>query len=199
MDTRPAFDVDPILRRIAAGEREAFADIVRQFQRPLFGFLGRMGLAPALADELAQETFVRAWRGLDGYRPARGAFSTWLYTIARNLAVDALARHGRDDRGSPDAIVVDRFADGRDDADAVPEDGDAPAERFEQRDAQRRLHAALRRLPVADRAVIALFYLAERDLADVARIEGTTVGAIKVRLHRARQRLRALMEHDDER
>ena len=63
MEREHAFDIEQILSRIAAGDRQAFAGIVERFQRPLYGFLGRMGLGQSQADELAQETFLRAWRG----------------------------------------------------------------------------------------------------------------------------------------
>ena len=72
--------------RAAAGERDAYAALVRRFQRPLFAFLGRMGLRQAEAEELAQDTFIRAWQHLPSYRAEAGAFSTWLFTIAANLS-----------------------------------------------------------------------------------------------------------------
>jgi RNA polymerase sigma-70 factor (ECF subfamily) len=58
-------DIEPVLKRIAAGDRQAFADVVRHYQPPLFGFLGRMGLDQSHAEELAQEAFLRAWMNLD--------------------------------------------------------------------------------------------------------------------------------------
>ena len=85
-------DITAVIERIRAGERSAFAELLHRFQRPLFGFLGRMGLAQGPAEEVAQETFLRAWRSLGDYDPQRGEFSTWLFTLARNLAINELTR-----------------------------------------------------------------------------------------------------------
>ncbi len=85
-------DIKALLQRIEGGERSAFAPVVEYFQSPLFGYLGRMGLHQEQAEEIAQETFLRAWSRLSDYDPARAEFSTWLFTIARNLALHELSR-----------------------------------------------------------------------------------------------------------
>ena len=84
-------NITEILRQINAGDSHAFAAVVTHYQRPLFGFMGRMGLSQDLAEEIAQETFLRAWRNLGQYDPRRGQFSTWLYTIAKNLTLNELS------------------------------------------------------------------------------------------------------------
>lgn len=85
-------DIQVILRRIRQGDHPAFALLIRHFQQPLFGYLGRMGLTQSVAEEIAQETFLRVWQRLNDYNPARAEFSTWLFTIARNLALHELER-----------------------------------------------------------------------------------------------------------
>ncbi len=185
MHRKLALDIDSILQRISVGDAQAFAMIVDRYQGPLFGYLGRLGLAQVLAEELAQETFLRAWRGLGSYRPERAAFSTWLFTIARNLAIDELKSLAQ----RPEIAGCDPLPD--------PASDDAqPLELLQAAQEQRRLRSALRQLPMADRSALALVYNHELDLAQVARIEDCTPGAIKVRLHRARQRLRELMEQE---
>lgn len=84
--------IQGILHRIAAGEQLAFAELVDMYQRPLFGFLGRLGMNQAQAEDIAQETFLRAWTHLHSYQPERAQFVTWLFTIARNLAYNTLQR-----------------------------------------------------------------------------------------------------------
>ena len=187
MGPEPAFDIEQILRRIAAGDRQAFAGIVERFQRPLFGFLGRLGMHQAQADELAQETFLRAWRGLGTYQPGKAAFSTWLFAIARHLALDELTRQAR----RPDLATGDPLPE-------VASDDPQPPALLARAQEHRRVHAALGRLPLADRSALALFHIEGLGLAEVARIENCTEGALKVRLHRARLRLRALLENDDD-
>lgn len=180
--------VAPLVARAAAGDRSAYAALVRQFQRPLFAFLGRMGLRQAEAEELAQEAFIRAWQHLPHYRAETAAFSTWLFTIARRLALNALDRadHQRLHTGHPAA---------EDDSAACDTPG--PAQALQSRQQQTQLQAALRRLSPDDRSVLALAYVHELTLADVARIEDCSPAAAKARLHRARERLRqALAELD---
>jgi RNA polymerase sigma-70 factor, ECF subfamily len=76
-------------------------------------------------------------------------------------------------------------------------DGLQPPEEFAKAEQGRRLQAALRKLPVGDRSVLALAYIREMDAVAIARIEGCTRGAVKTRLHRAKQKLRELLETDD--
>lgn len=179
-------NVAGVLQRIQRGEPQAFAELVARYERPLFGFLGRMGLSQAQAEDLAQETFLRAWTGLAGFVPERAAFSTWLFTIAHNLACNFLqsAAQRREQPG----------ADTAEPACAQP----GPEQRLAQTQDQARLQTALRRLSMPERSVLALVFVQELALADVARIEGDSLAAIKTRVHRAKQRLRSLLQSPDD-
>ncbi|HMV18897.1 MAG TPA: sigma-70 family RNA polymerase sigma factor [Zoogloea sp.] len=179
-------DTPDLLARLRSGDRQAFAALVVRYQRPLFGFLGRMGCAPALAEDLAQDAFVRAWQQLDRYRPEMGALSTWLFTIARHLAINELGRshHVRERPAAEDAPEP-----------ACPRP--QPPEVLALAQQRQRLHAALRQLSLADRSLLALAYVEELAMADIARIEGCSVAAAKTRLTRARQRLGRLLEPSD--
>ena len=181
---KPALNVQAILQRIARGEQRAFAELVAVYQRPLFGFLGRMGMAQAHAEDIAQETFLRAWTHLPSFDPTQAQFGTWLFTIARNLAYNALqsAEHQREVSGA-DMELPDV---------ACPQPG--PPQLMERAQRQARLQAALRQLPMPDRSALALVYVHELALADVARIEGDSLAAIKTRLHRAKHRLREILQ-----
>ncbi len=175
-------DITPLLQRISAGDRQAFAGVVAHYQRPLFGFLGRMALDQGLAEEIAQETFLRAWKNLADYRPERAQFSTWLFTIARNLALHELERAARGHEQPA--------------SEALPEpvcERPQPPEMLARAQQRRRLHLALRQLPLADRSALALAYNHELELAEIARIEGCSTGAIKTRLHRAKEKLRQIL------
>ena len=180
--------VQAILERIANGEQRAFAELVTIYQRPLFGFLGRMGMGQAQAEDIAQETFLRAWAHLPRFDPAQAQFGTWLFTIARNLACNALqsAAHQRELSGSEIELS---------DA-ACPQPG--PPQLMERAQQQARLQAALRQLSMPDRSALALVYVHDLALADVARIEGDSLAAIKTRLHRAKQRLREILQSNPE-
>ena len=174
---------DPsILARIAGGERAAFAELVLRYQQPLFGFLGRMGLTQAQAEDLAQETFLRAWSHLQQFDPARAQFSTWLHTIARNLACTFLTVR-QEHAGAPDDALAD-----------VACEQPNPMQQLQAKQEREQLQHALRRLPMTDRSALALAYVHGISLTDIARIEGVSLAAIKTRLHRARQTLRSMLE-----
>lgn len=177
-------NVHEILLRIARGEQRAFAELVELYQRPLFGFLGRMGITQAQAEDIAQETFLRAWQHLPSFDPSRAQFATWLFTIARNLACNHLQAGYR----QHETVLVDMPE--------IPCQQPGPGKTLQRAEQHAVLQAALRRLPMADRSVLALVYVRELDLADVSRIEGDSVAAIKTRLHRAKRRLRELLPAD---
>ena len=175
-----------VLRRIASGEREAFAELVQRYQQPLFGFLGRLGLSQAQAEEMAQETFLRAWTHLRQYDPDRALFGTWLYTIARNLAISAIQAR------------TEHAALGEELLNALACERPNPMQQLQSKQQAEQLQLALVRLPLADRSALALAYVHGLSLADAARIEGVSLAAIKTRLHRARQALRQLLETDSQ-
>ena len=177
-------NISSVITRIKSGDRSGFAELVTHYQSPLFGYLGRMGLTQAAAQDVAQEAFLRAWMNLGDYDPIRAAFSTWLFTIARNLALNYI--------GKKRELTADE-----DLAEAACESLQPP-EVLQQAQRQQQLLGALRLLSTQDRSALALAYFQELDLADIARIEGCNVGAIKTRLSRARLRLRQLLEKDDE-
>jgi RNA polymerase sigma-70 factor (ECF subfamily) len=182
--------------RAAQGDRTAFAALVRRHQRGLFGFLGRMGIGQAQAQDLAQESFLRVWRHLGEFDPRRAAFSTWLYTIARRLALNWL------DRAEHTLLVPSAGGGDGDELDlagAAAADvraggwGDDPLQQLDQRRERAWLQAGMRRLPLGDRSLLALAYVHDMSLAQIARIEGVSEAAAKARLHRARGRLREVL------
>lgn len=178
-------NISAILLSIQGGDKQAFAEVVTRYQRPLFGFLGRMGLSRGQAEDLAQETFLRAWRNLGKFDPDRGEFSTWLFTIAKNLAMNELssATHGRE-------VAVDE------DHPELPCARPQPCEALALEQRRESLRAALRKLPPAERCTVALAYIQDLELAQIAQIEGCTTGAVKTRLHRAKRKLYHLLEKE---
>ena len=175
-------DTNRLIDQILQGDRQAYAQVVARYQDGIFAFLWRMGLRRAVIEELAQETFVRAWTHLGDFQPARSAFSTWLFAIGRNLALNEIGRAGhRLEVASEDDVEIAAC-------------DDTPATALERKRSRARIHAALGRLAPAQRSVLALSYLSELSIAEVAAIEGIGVGAVKVRLHRARRAMRHVLE-----
>ena len=178
-------DSDSDIGRTARGDHLAFGRIVAAHQARVFAYLGRMGLDRTTAEDIAQEAFLRVWRNAGQFNPKLASLSTWIVTIARNLALTRLSRSGPAQTIGDDLLA------------ALPS-GDAPAdETLITRQRHARLRAAISQLPAADRSLLAASYAEDLSLADIARIEGCTQGAAKVRLHRARLRLRKLLEAND--
>lgn len=168
-----------VLRRAAAGDRAAMTSLVQRHQGRVRGLLLRLsGGDGPLADDLAQEVFLRAFRGLVGFR-GKAAFSTWLYRIAYNVFINHRAR-------------TRSFA-------PLPPDYDAktPAPRdalsAPRSDLRRDLETAIQRLPERYRTVVILYYLEEVTYPEIADILDVPLGTVKTHLHRAKRALRRLM------
>lgn len=166
-------DDEQLVRQVMRGETRAFEALVQRYQQPLFHYLGRMGLEQAETEDLAQEAFLRAYRHLYRFDPQRARFSTWLFTIARRLALNTTARAER------------RLAR------PLTEQGHRAATSPESPEhvIHQRLHAALRELPTKYRNPLALSYLRELSIEDIAAVEGCAPGTVKSRIHRAKQQL----------
>jgi RNA polymerase sigma-70 factor, ECF subfamily len=180
-------NLDAVLAACRAGDRLAFGAIVRHYQRPLFGFLGRMGLSLSLTEDLAQEAFVRVWIQLDSFDPLRAEFSTWLFAIARNLALNEISSARYKTTETLGELESDQPV-----SMALPLD-----EALEKKQLRQRLYRAIRALPFEDRSALSLAYVQELDMRSIALIEQASESAIKTRLHRAKQKLRHLLENDD--
>jgi RNA polymerase sigma-70 factor (ECF subfamily) len=152
----------------------------------VYGSLRRFGLSAAEADEVAQEVFLRAWRGLPRFEE-RARFSTWLYRIAFNEAQRHLSRR------RPTPAAVDH--EGEDEVAAVPESPDlAPEAQTLEREFERTVEQALDQLPSEWRAAVVLRDLEGLSTEEAAEIAGVGQAAFKSRLHRGRMALRVLLE-----
>ena len=174
-----------LVARARTGDQEAFAELVIQNADRVYGALRRFGLDPDEADEVAQEVFVRAWRGLARFE-GRSRFATWLYRIAFNEAQRRLTR--RPPPRVPDGDREDAVAALRESPDLSPE-----AQTLD-REFERTLEMALDQLPADWRAAVVLRDVEGLSTHDAAEIAGIGEAAFKSRLHRGRMQLRALLE-----
>ncbi len=165
------------VRACLAGDRDAFACLVERYQSPLVGYLARM-VGETVALDVAQESFVRAWQGLGTYDP-RWKFKTWLYAIASNAAIDHL-RARRQRRLVP--LDVEPSADTQDASDAA-----LGAE------LARSLDEAIALLPDEYREPLLMRHPGGLAYAEIAESTGLPLGTVKVRIFRARQRLRQML------
>ena len=174
-------DGDALLAAIAArGDREAFAALFSHFAPRVKGFLLRLGLPDAAAEELAQETMLTVWRRAEQFDPAIGSAAAWIFTIARNLRVDAARR----DRLAP---LLELMAD----EPLPPPASDAVIQSVQHAE---RVRAALASLPPEQAEVVRLSFFDDRPHAEIERALGIPLGTVKSRLRLAVARLRALLD-----
>lgn len=184
----PAADVE-LVRGALDGSEAAFREIVVRYQRPVYGLIVRMVRDPGRAEELAQDTFVKAFRALHTYDVQR-KFSAWLLTIAHHAAIDEL-RKGVLKVQSLDEVTEDgpQIREIADTAGATPA---ALAERSALAEA---LQTAIARLRPEYRDVVVLRFEQELDYDEIADITGMPLGTVKSSLHRARKELAGHLEN----
>lgn len=175
---------EALLARVGVGrDRDAFAELFRQFAPRLKGHLQGRGLAAAIADELVQEAMLSVWRHAAQFDAARGSATTWMFAIARNALVSHLRRERR-----PEAERGDPCAAGDETT-----QGAAPDEAYLQRERERVVAAALARLPADQQRTLHGAYYADRSLAEVAADQAVPLGTVKTRVRLALQKLRATL------
>jgi RNA polymerase sigma factor (sigma-70 family) len=172
---------EALLAGLAAGEPDAAAAFVRRFQARVYGLVITIVRDPGTAEDVAQETFVRAWRHAGTYDPRRGRVATWLLTIARNAAIDAI-RVRRVEPLDPE-VVAARLQR----AEGAVDEGAAPDER-------ERVRSAIAALPVGQRRALFLAAYGGRSAREIGELEGAPVGTIKTRIRAAMLKLSEALE-----
>jgi len=159
--------------RCQLGERAAFAELIGRWHEPLWRYLRRLANSDQAADDLVQDTWVRVLRGIAGLRDA-ARIRPWLFGIARRIAMDRLRMHYA--RPAADEGALEELASPEIDAEL---EADLAV-----------LESRLATLPVRERETLALFYLRELSLEQIATLLDIPAGTVKSRLFRARQLLR---------
>ena len=177
---------EDIVRAVRNGRTEAFADLVDRHKDGVYGTLMRLTADTQLAEELAHETFVRAFRSLKNFR-GESRFGTWLTRIAINLARDNVRERRRDRTVSLDA-ALERDPDSPAFAEQRPH-GD-PLSQADSSDMFGRFEGLLQELPPSYREAFVLHHVEDMPYEDIAVLTGDSVGSLKVRAHRARKLLR---------
>jgi RNA polymerase sigma-70 factor, ECF subfamily len=170
-----ASDDQADVEKVLAGEVSAFEGIVRRWQGPLINLAYRFCHDRARAEEMAQEAFLRAYRGLVQWRKD-SAFSTWLFSIATNLYCSELRR-------SPSTLSLDEVSE--------PSDSRTCDGRLEDENRDEAVRRAVFNLPAKYREALILFYFQNMSIEAAARSLGLPEGTIKARLSRGREILRS--------
>jgi len=169
-----------LIRRVGAGDRDAFEKLYRRYTRPVLGLaLRRLG-DRGRAEDALQDAFAAIWRSAASYDPARGQGGAWLYTVARNAIVDGARRRSEPPVDAPEQPSAER----------------GPDERAEASWLAWRVHGALELLPAHERPVIELAYwggLSQSEIADFLQIP---LGTVKTRTRSALARLADLLEEE---
>lgn len=168
---------------MGAGDPDAAASFVRRYQARVYGLAMTVVGVAAVAEEVAQEAFLRAWRYAGDYDPRRGAVATWLLTITRNAAVDAM-RLRRDQPYEPDVVLAMLSTRSASEADAGRPD--RVADTTVVRD-------ALRELPREQAVAVVMARFYGLTAQEVAEREGVPVGTAKTRIRLGLARLRELL------
>jgi RNA polymerase sigma-70 factor (ECF subfamily) len=172
-----------LISRAQAGDRAAFAALVREHGNEVYTLARRLVGDPHLAADVAQETLIRAWKALPNFR-GDAALSTWLHRITVNTAWTQKRRARRHS-----AAPLDEISEL-----AAPMGADHPEIAGEMLELRGRLREALDALPEAQRQVVVLKDVYDWSHAEIADALGISVSAAKVRLHRARARLARYLE-----
>lgn len=176
--------LEELVRAAAGGDEDAFAELVRLHEKKVYNLALRIcGNAEDAADA-AQDAFVSAWKGLPNFRGEAG-FSTWLYRLASNAAIDLLRRNKRQ-RGE---VSLDGLGAG-----SVPVDGEpSPQELAEGAELREAVAAGLAQLSEAHRQALVLREMQEMRYEEIASALGVDLGTVKSRISRARGALRKIL------
>jgi RNA polymerase sigma-70 factor, ECF subfamily len=180
-----------LVGRAQGGDVRAFEALVRRYERWVFTLAARMVGDRAEAEDIAQEVFLKAYRGLHGFRGG-SRFSTWLYAIASHHCLNYLA--GRDARmrraartGNPTSAQGDPAPSA---LDRVPDGSPGPDLVLERRDLRRLIQQGLAQLPEEHRMVVVLRDVQGLSYEEIADALGVELGTVRSRLHRARTALK---------
>ena len=176
------------------GQEAAYRELVRRYERPVFSLVYRMVRDRELAEDLAQETFVKALNAIESYRP-EFKFSSWIFKIANNAAIDQLRRRELDTLsldGSPHAETPEAI-----EATAlqIGDRQETALEEVEARELGGEIEVAIARLRPEYRSCILLRHVEGRPYEEIAEILGLPLGTVKTYIHRARNELRLSLAH----
>ena len=173
-----------IISLVLKGDHNAYALLVERYKSYVFTLTLRLIKSREDAEEVSQDIFIKAYRSLADFKGA-AKFSTWLYTIVNTTCITFLRKKRLDVRSLDDERTFE-IADSQ--------DSGFRANQVEQKSRQNMVNQAISMLSADDAEIITLFYKNEQSLEEISQILGLEVNTAKVRLHRARGRLKEKME-----
>jgi RNA polymerase sigma-70 factor (ECF subfamily) len=171
-------DDSEIVKRVLSGDVDSFRILVERYQRPVLSMIQRMIWDSHRCEEIGQDVFVTAFQKLSTFDPARSQFSTWLFTIVRNMSINALKKRL--------PMPMEKLPE-------MPSSRN-PSHELSDKETFMQLDEALKTLPEKLRRAFVLAEFEQLPYEEVARIEGARLGTIKSRINRARARIYAVMK-----
>ena len=178
---------ESLLAGLGSGDSEAAAAFVRRFQGRVFGLALTIVGDRERAEDVAQETFVRAWKHAGAFDPRRGGVTAWLLTIARNVAVDVVRLRRHETLGS-DALLALQ----------IPSAEQDPDERMIAAGESERVRRAVATLPDEQKRALVLAAFHGLTGREISELEGIPLGTVKTRIRTAMLKLRSALEVSDE-
>lgn len=175
-----AQDVD-IIQSVLQGNKAAYAILVERYQSYVFTIVGRLIPMREEAEDISQEVFVKAYLSLAGFK-GTSKFSTWLYTIAHTTAISHLRK------SRPDVVFADENTM------AAIIDNRTASHQPQHNSLRSAVNTCIKLLPTDDAEIITLFYMAEQSIEEIGVIMRMEPNTAKVKLHRARQKLKDIVE-----
>jgi RNA polymerase sigma-70 factor (ECF subfamily) len=173
-------DEEAIIRKCLSGDRDSYSVLVDRYKTMAYNVAYRMVGDEDTAKDLAQESFIAGYAGLDGFRFG-SKFSSWLYSIILNKCRDHL-------RLVKDTVSTDDVAE------IMPDKGISPEQAASAHQKTDLLEEALQTLPPEYREVLILKHIEELDYQEIAAVTGAGIPALKVRAHRGREMLKKILE-----
>ena len=182
---------EALAARVAWGDSAALEALYDRYAATVLGISLKVVGDPSMAEDVLQETFWRVWKSAATYQPGRGTFTSWLFRIARNLAIDAYRRRNVRPQASYSADesdpILDRMADPNSDV----------AEQAQSLLKSRQVRKALASLPGAQRQVIEMAYFYGMTRQEIAEATGEALGTVHTRARLALRKLRQELEQEE--
>ncbi len=194
MSNTLTLDEPQLVARLRAGEESAFEQLVRSTSGRLLAAARRLLRNEEDARDAVQSAFIRAFQSLSRFRE-ESRLSTWLHRILVNEALMRLRSRARGEEESIDSLLPTFVADGHQTRDTV-DWSEAADKALERAETAALINRAIDQLPESYRTVLVMRDLEEMNTAEVAEMLGVSANVVKVRLHRARQALRTLLERE---
>jgi len=180
-----------LVKRCQAGQAEAFDELVTRYQTRIFAMIYNMVHNEQDAWDLAQESFIKAWKSIKRFR-GRSSFYTWIYRIVMNVTIDWLRKKQVKGAGMEfdDALQLKEIDPA---SKTVPKADPLPHERMERREIRAKIDKAIAQLSPEHRAVILMKEIEEMQYHEIAETLGCSIGTVMSRLFYARRKLQSLL------